>query len=308
MYKVPKESVQPNINGTRQKKAGVSEQELDDDEDDWDDEDGDNEELIEFYDGRLRDLERQVQELEPVRSENERLRSENAQLKRTVLEKINILKERSRELDDRNLRITTSLKRQKDLEEELLKVNLEHDEAKRELHSYKNVQIATEVERLTTTISRLQTDSYFKAMLNDPTMIKEKLIGMLAGMKAKVSGFEAEKMEMERELRHLKIYKENAEKRERKKKELELLNNRERENIDSVRINVMPPENIVDEKGTDESHPDPYMVTRTTTPATSKMVPTAAPKGFKVPKSMVANGTGKRMKVIDMPDGKRFFI
>lgn len=328
-YEVPKDSLQPNINGKKLKPPtdarvnSASAQEVgtinsvhniySDEDDDSEDEDEDQDSLVEFYEDRLADLERQLEEYSERSFEFERLRSE---LSTTKLQ----LSQTKRELNDRNLRLEKLITQKINLEEEFSEIKTKLAAATEELESYKYSKMASEVTRLANHISSIQKESYYKNLLKDTNTTREFLIGMLSGFEKKHAEAENEKNQLLRENRMLRIYKETAEKRIRQVTSFN--------GTSGLVLKPKPPANPYDDAGETEldepisndfaddqentrhsQHPEPVNPFAVK-PQSTKMVPKSLPKGFSIPKSSstASTGTGKRQKVLQLPNGQQYFI
>ena len=314
-YELVKDSFQPNINGKKMSTPTTEAMPTviinREDEEDYDDDD-DNEELVEFYEDRLADLERQLEE---YAERNASLRSVENEL---VITKSSLLSV-SRDLNDRNIKIQSLIKEKLELMDRLGKLSLKLEAATEELESFKHSKMAIEVNRLANHISSIQKESYYKNLLKDSNMTKEFLIGMLSGFEKKNAENEAERNELLKENRMLRISKENSEKKAKQQQQQQQMNQ------------VLKPKmvtNYYDEAGeTELDEPicddnqeniptttfiNPFAIKPPqTTTTTTKMVPKTLPKGFSIPKNSSAaasTGTGKRQKVLQLPNGQQYFI
>lgn len=292
------ESIGPNITGKRGGRDGAQGQA-----------NSRNNELLleqlEFYEGRLADLEAQVDEFDGIEDQISRLESQ-------ILVKTNENYELKRKLDERNMEMIQKIKRIGKIEGELAVANrsinslecqnsalkVELSAAKTELIGYQDSKLSLETERLASEITHLQRESYFKNLQKYHT--QTEIVGLLAGMHVKFNDSENARTELEKENRRLKV---EIERMARKPKlvvnnvvELEL-GNENFHNPQQAPIQV--PELF-------ERSPPPQHL-----PAAlnvSKLVPTIRPKGLAFPRGTITTGTGKRSKIMEMPDGTKRIV
>ena len=261
-------------------------------------------EQLEFYEGRLADLEAQIEEyggmdanLNEIEGEMERLRGE-------LEVKSNELNATVRKLNERDLsmmrmieaqgrvqkKLEAALDKVKVLEEGREKLNFELKASKTELLSYQDSKLSLETERLASEITRLQSESYFKNLRKFHS--ETEIIGLLAGMHAKFNESENGRNELERENRKLKIEMEKLTREVKGRNSLVVANKQ----TDAVFV-YSEPENRAND-------PLPQLLKRSPTLNASKLVPNIRPKGLPVPRGPIT-GTGKRAKIIEMPDGTK---
>lgn len=266
-------------------------------------------ERIEFYEGRLADLEAMASNYEELVDQNDDL---EADLEETQ-EQLEITQ---RELDRRNLEMARISERLLESEKKSTRLESELEVVSKELDSYKYTKFSLEVERLASEIGDLQSDSYYKNILKDKNIRKDQVVSMLAGMKVKFDHVQVERDKLEKELRFFKIFKENVEKRERLKRQREdivkmdhdkkLEQEKEKEK-EEVNVKSIEDSECYIDIFHDEMKPiiNPFLINSS---VSSMMVPKSLPKQIKVPNGTTSTGTGKKSKIIELANGKKFFI
>lgn len=286
LYEVPKDSIRPNIKGKIAKELNAAEVIRRYEEE--------NSDLVQFYEDRLADMERQLEEYSERNSELESVQIELVTTKYSVIEL-------ARDLNNRNMKIESLGREKISLQDELAKVKLKLEAANEEMENFKYSKMASEVHRLSTQISSIEKDSYYKNLLKDSNVTREFLVGMLAGFQKKHAENEKEKDLLMRENRILTIYKETNEKKVKQQQQSKY---KEPEDV-----NI--PDNGDNQSDQENLPPVPPIFSLKPPPTSTKMVPKTLPKGFTVPKSSssaASTGTGKRQKVLQLPNGQQYFI
>lgn len=259
-------------------------------------------ETIQFYEGRVADLERMLESYEDMPDQIDELEAD--------LEETQDLLERSREqLNQRNIEMMAMTTRLVETEKKSKRLEMEVEAAKRELEDFKYTRASTEVMRLANEINRLQSDSYYKNLSRDSEIDKDQIILMLVGMTTEFKKIQIEKDRMEKEMIKLRVHCEKIE-RERDRERI-----KERERVNREREDALVYDDDETDLETDHSHTgdhsqisppksNPFFMSS----STSKMVPKAIPKALKPQHGTVSTGTGKKLKIMQFSNGQKHFI
>ena len=324
-YEIVKESIQPNMKNNQNPRITGSSSNNTEEVD----------ERISFYEGRLADMEAMAEDYEELEMQIENLETELEETQERF-EEAQIQLEATRvQLNQKNMQMARMAEKlfegSQKVETFLLlnqKLELNLEAARKELDSFKTKRAALEVERLSNEIGSLQSDSFYKNIVNDPEITKEQVVFMLAGMKSKFDVIQGERDKVERDLRFFRLYKESVEKREREMRrskgtvitgkkddddegiglrgELvnkEISNQRGKDMCTDENENVT----IIEKEHEKETFKNPFIIPNNA----RKMVPTTLPKG--TPKTsrggvVSTTGTGKKSKIMEMADGRKYFV
>lgn len=260
-----------------------------------------NNQMIEFYENRITNLERQV-------AQNSRYEANYRNLEREMDRKSNELLSARRDIDNRNLRIEALLKENLGQKKDIETLNFNLKSATEELESFKHYKMSSEVVRLAKHISIMQKEAYFKNLLNDLSISRSELVMKIVAFDQMNAENEAEKNELLKENRKIRIDKENFEKKmrllEQQLRQLQLQPKQKPVYDDGDETEL---ENELENNKENVPINNPFAMKPSTS---SKMVPSTIPKGLTLSKgssNSVSTGTGKRQKVLEL-NGQSFVI
>jgi hypothetical protein len=268
------------------------------------DESAANRELLEYYEGRVGDLERQLEE-------NVRSAQTAATQWQHLLSSEKQRNERfARELDARNVKMTTLARSEQRVNSENSQLKLQVSALQEEMKGFKSIKTALEVDRLATEITALQSTSYYRNLVCDDEVDRGQLVLMLAGMKKKYQESQDEKDRLERELRVMRVERERLERLKRQSKvsdEKSVIKtpNNQAEVYESELENENEREMEIKDLGMMQDH---RIIPHHHRPST-KMVPNVLPKMMKRrATSNVLDGSGKQVKQIELSNGRKILF
>lgn len=268
------------------------------------DESAANRELLEYYEGRVGDLERQLEE--NVRS----AQTAATQLQHLLSSEKQRNERFARELDARNVKMTTLARSEQRVNSENSQLKLQVSALQEEMKGFKSIKTALEVDRLATEITALQSTSYYRNLVCDDEVDRGQLVLMLAGMKKKYQESQDEKDRLERELRVMRVERERLERLKRQSKmndEKSVIKtpNNQAEVYESELENENQREMEIKDLGMMQDH---RIIPHHHRPST-KMVPNVLPKMMKRrATSSVLDGSGKQVKQIELSNGRKILF
>lgn len=290
-------------------------------------------EQMEFYEGRLADLEAQLEEFDGIEEEICELKAEILVKKEEISAKKNEISDLKRKIDERDLKIIETISKMERIDGQLSAANysvkaleyrnaalkVELTAAKTELTAFQDTKLSVETERLASEITRLQSESYFKNLQKFHSPLE--IVGLLAGMHAKLTGSENARIDLERETRRLKIEMERMARKTAKAKiqttpihddgeETELENDprnpRNPHNLHNLHeLHDLQNDRLADPPLLSKRSPPPHPAAAALN--VSKLVPSIRPKGLPIPRG-TTTGTGKRSKIMEMPNGTKRIV
>lgn len=268
------------------------------------DESASNRELLEYYEGRVGDLERQLEE--NVRS----AQTAATQLQHLLSSEKQRNERFARELDARNVKMTTLARSEQRVNSENSQLKLQVSALQEEMKGFKSIKTALEVDRLATEITALQSTSYYRNLVCDDEVDRGQLVLMLAGMKKKYQESQDEKDRLERELRVMRVERERLERLKRQSKmndEKSVIKtpNNQAEVYESELENENQREMEIKDLGMMQDH---RIIPHHHRPST-KMVPNVLPKMMKRRgTSSVLDGSGKQVKQMELSNGRKILF
>lgn len=268
------------------------------------DESAANRELLEYYEGRVGDLERQLEE--NVRS----AQTAATQLQHLLSSEKQRNERFARELDARNVKMTTLARSEQRVNSENSQLKLQVSALQEEMKGFKSIKTALEVDRLATEITALQSTSYYRNLVCDDEVDRGQLVLMLAGMKKKYQESQDEKDRLERELRVMRVERERLERLKRQSKmsdEKSVIKtpNNQAEVYESELENENQREMEIKDLGMMQ---DQRIIPHHRRPST-KMVPNVLPKMMKRRGiSNVLDGSGKQVKQMELSNGRKILF